>query len=231
MNATRKLWTALALLLVGSFGVLLWIGGDISRNAPPVPERVMSRDGTVVYTRADIEKGREVWRSFGGMQLGSIWGHGAYVAPDWSADWLHREATAMLDAWARNEYHAESYAALDAERQAALRGRLESRLRRNTFDPATDTITLDEDRVAAVAVVATHIERLFGNDAGLAQLRNAYAMKDDTVPDAANRRALTAFFWWSAWATMTERPGEKVTYTNNWPSEPLIGNRPHAPTY
>src|SRR3954464_13503611 len=29
-----------------------------------------------------------------GMQLGSIWGHGGYVAPDWSADWLYREAVA-----------------------------------------------------------------------------------------------------------------------------------------
>src|SRR5689334_5390740 len=115
MNAARRLWTALALLLIGSFGVLLWMGSDISRNAPPVPARVMGRDGTVIYTRADIEKGRQVWQSFGGMQLGSIWGHGAYVAPDWSADWLHREATAVLNGWASKEYDARNYAALNSE--------------------------------------------------------------------------------------------------------------------
>ena len=53
-----------------------------------------------LYTRADIEQGRQVWQSIGGHQLGSIWGHGSYVAPDWSADWLHREATAWLNVMA-----------------------------------------------------------------------------------------------------------------------------------
>jgi nitric oxide reductase subunit B len=230
MTATRKLWTALALLLVGSFGVLLWVGADISHNAPPLPSRVVSVDGTVLYTKADIEKGRQVWQSFGGMQLGSIWGHGAYVAPDWSADWLHRETTAVLDIWARKE-GAESYAALSEERKAALRGRLESRLRQNTFDAATDTITLEPERAAAIATTSAHFEQLFGSDPRAARLRDAYAMKDDTVSDAANRHALTAFFWWTSWAAMTERPGSHVTYTNNWPSEPLIGNRPPAATY
>ena len=101
MSSTRKLWLGLAALLIVSFGVLLWAGTEIFRTAPPVPERVVSESGQVVYTRADIERGRQVWQSMGGMQLGSIWGHGAYVAPDWSADWLHREATNVLDIWAR----------------------------------------------------------------------------------------------------------------------------------
>src|SRR5690606_25685071 len=74
-----------------------------------------------------------------------------------------------------------------------------------------------------------------------AELREAYAMKNNTVPDAEHRRALTAFFWWTAWAAGTERPmaegetlapdktgvvSKRVTYTNNWPSEPLIDNTP-----
>ena len=93
MNTTRKLWLGLAALLIASFAVLLWVGGEIHR-APPMPERVVTESGRVVYTRADIEQGRQVWQSIGGQQLGSIWGHGSYVAPDWSADWLHREAVA-----------------------------------------------------------------------------------------------------------------------------------------
>jgi nitric oxide reductase subunit B len=231
MNSTRKLWIGLTLLLVMSFSVLLWIGADINQNAPPVPERVVDAQGHVLYTRADIEKGRQVWQSMGGMELGSIWGHGGYVAPDWSADWLHREARAVLDLWASREGGAQSFDALPEERKAALRGRLETRLRINTYEPSTQTVSVDADRAAAIAQVAAHYERLFGNDAGTLALRKAYAMKNDTVPDAANRHALTGFFWWTAWASMTNRPGKDITYTNNWPSEPLIGNRPPAPTY
>ena len=225
MNTTRKLWLGLAALLLASFAVLLWAGGEIFRAAPPMPERVVSETGQTIYTRDDIERGRQVWQSMGGMQLGSIWGHGGYVAPDWSADWLHREATAVLDLWARAE-DAPSYAALPAERQGALRGRLQAMFRANGYDAGTGTITLPRDRVVALSNVAAHYESLFGNDPSTAELREAYAMKDDTVPDPGHRRALTGFFWWTAWAAGTQRPDAKVTYTNNWPSEPLLGNTP-----
>src|SRR5438132_14305339 len=91
MNQTKKLWMGLCALLLTSFAALLWMGGEIHRSEPPMPERVVAANGEVLFTRADIETGRVVWQSFGGQQLGSIWGHGARVAPDWSADWLHRE--------------------------------------------------------------------------------------------------------------------------------------------
>ena len=245
MGNTKKLWLGLGVLLAVSFGVLLWAGSEIFRAEPPIPEHVVSQSGQVVYTKSDIELGREVWQSTGGMQLGSIWGHGAYVAPDWSADWLHREAVDVLDQWARAE-GAPSYADLSPERQGALRARLQPLMRTNTYDPKTRTITLDEDRVKAISNVAAHYESLFGNDPASHKLRVAYAMKEDTVPDAAHRRALTAFFWWTAWAAGTERPHDagaaanaskanepslQATYTNNWPSEPLVGNRPAAPLW
>ncbi len=243
MSSTRKLWLILAILLVSSFSVLLWAGGEIFRAAPPIPEQVVAQDGSVVYTRADIEKGRRVWQSTGGMQLGSIWGHGAYVAPDWSADWLHREAVGVLDLWARRDGGMAAYADLPGEEQAALRSRLQLMMRANTYDPATGTVTLTRDRVAALSNVAAHYVSLFGNDPVTAQLREAYAMKDNTVDTVEHRQALTAFFWWTSWAATTERPAtsdavtvpdasgklnRQVTYTNNWPHEPLVGNTPAA---
>lgn len=246
MTETRKLWLGLAALLLASFAVLLWAGGEIFRAAPPMPERVVAEDGAVVYTRDDIQTGRQVWQSMGGMQLGSIWGHGGYVAPDWSADWLHREATAILDMWARQDGGSATYVQLPAVEQATLRGRLQEVMRRNTYDAATGTITLGRDRVAALSNVAAHYESLFGNDPSTRELREAYAMRENTVPDAAHRRALTAFFWWTAWAAGTERPpaagdalvpdqagvpDKRVTYTNNWPNEPLIGNTPPPPLW
>jgi len=231
VSSTRKLWISLSTLLLASFAVLLLMGGEIYRKAPPLPDRVVTEDGALLYTGADIRRGRQVWQSIGGMQLGSIWGHGGYVAPDWSADWLHREAVAVLDLWARRDVGAERYEDLADEQRAALRGRLEARMRVNTYDATTDTVTLDGDRAAAIDTVATHYASLFGSDAGTAALREAYAMKNDTVPNAENRRALTAFFWWTAWAAVTNRPDSSITYTNNWPGEPLIGNRPPASTF
>jgi nitric oxide reductase subunit B len=227
MSNTKKLWTTLAALLVVSFSVLLWSGGQIYQQAPPMPDRVVGADGEVVYTRDEIETGRTVWQSMGGMQLGSIWGHGSYVAPDWTADWLHRELVALLDVWALDE-HGMPHEQLGIEQQAALESRLREHVRANTYDAATATITISTERAAAIRTVSAHYENLFGNDAETFELREAYAMKNDTVPDPERRRLLSAFFFWTAWAAATERPGGDVTYTNNWPSEPLIGNR--APT-
>ncbi len=227
MNSAKQLWILLIVLLVSSFAVLLWSGREIEIAKPPVPERVISESGQTIYTRAEIERGRVVWQSIGGQQLGSIWGHGGLVAPDWSADWLHREVIAILDQWAEAEYGAP-WSELNEEQQNGLQGRLRARVRQNTYDPETGTITLPDERANAIRTVSTHYEGLFGADPAFHELREGYAMRNDTIPDAENRRLLGAFFWWTAWAAVTERPGDTITYTNNWPSEPLVGNRPPA---
>jgi nitric oxide reductase subunit B len=225
MTATRKLWLFLAGLLVTSFTVLLWVGGEIHRVMPPIPAAVVTTDGQTLYTRAEIEQGRQVWQSIGGHQLGSIWGHGSYVAPDWSADWLHREAVEWLDILAR-EQTSHAYAELPADQQAALNARLKPLIRANTYDATAGTISLAPERAMAMAKVASHYESLFGSDPRLLELRKAYAMKQQTVDTAEHRHALTAFIWWSAWSAVTERPGKSITYTNNWPHDPLVGNVP-----
>src|SRR5690606_15751940 len=118
------------------------------------------------------------------------------------------------------------------EAQSGLQDRLRREMRPNTYDADTGTITLSDERAAAIAEVSDHYESLFGTGADTAELRENYAMKNDTVPDPAHREDLSAFFWWTAWAATTQRPDRvDVTYTNNWPSEPLVGNRPPASTF
>ena len=225
MQTTKRLWLGLGSLLAVTFAVLLWMGHDLYLNAPPVPEQVVAADGTVLYTRAELEAGRRVWQSIGGQQLGSIWGHGALVAPDWSADWLHREAAALLDAWAQRE-HSMPYAELDAAQQEALEARLRPELRTNHYEAANGTLSVSADRAAAIRVVAAHYESLFGDDPATARLRATYAMRDGTVDTPAHRHELTAFLFWTAWAAVTERPGSRASYTSNWPYDPLVGNTP-----
>lgn len=229
MTPTRRLWWTLAVLFVVSFGLLGWIGGQIYREAPPVPERVETVDGTILFTKDDIQRGRQVWQSMGGMQVGSIWGHGSYVAPDWSADWLHREAVALLDIWAQREYGV-AYDALGAELRAALKERLKTEMRTNTYDPATGSITVSADRAAAIEQVREHYLGVFSDDPAFESLREQYAIHNNPVPDAEHRAMLTGFFFWTSWAAAAERPGSDITYTANWPHEPLIDNTPTTGT-
>ncbi len=57
---------------------------------------------------------------------------GSYVAPDWTADWLHREAVFILDRWSNAEFKTE-FEKLDNEQQAQFIARLTKLLRTNNF--------------------------------------------------------------------------------------------------
>ncbi len=219
----RRIWIAFAAVLVLSFGVLGFTGVRIYQRAPPIAERVVTTDGRALIERGEISAGQNVWQAMGGMQTGSVWGHGSYVAPDWTADWLHRESVFILDAWARDEGGA-SYEALDGERKAALRQRLAALMRRNDYDPATRTLTVDPVRARAFEANLAHYADVFANG------RDAYAIPAHVIDDPTRARRLAAFFFWSAWAATATRPGDAVSYTNNWPHEPLVGNRPTGDT-
>src|SRR3546814_8142977 len=173
----------------------------------------------------DIMAGQAAWQSTGGMQLGSIGGHGAYQARDWSADWRHRELVAWLGL-AAQERHGKPFDARAIEQKAALTYRLKQEYRQGGLDAETGVVTVSDRRARAIARTADHYDRLYGGDPALRPMRDNYAMKEATLPDAAKRAALTDFFFWTAWAAATERPGTVAPSTNNWPPEPLIGNHP-----
>jgi nitric oxide reductase subunit B len=226
MHATRKLWTWLAIICALSFAVLGWVGAEIYLTAPPIPKQVISADNEVLFSEGQVDRGQQAWLSAGGQQLGTVWGHGSYLAPDWSADWLHREAIELRQIWARRDFGA-SFDDLSKSSQAALNARLKEEMRRNTYDASRGTIVLSADRAAAVRAVASHYTGLFGDARSLDQLREKYAMTANSVQDADDLRALPAFIFWSSWAAATDRPGlTDLSYTSNWPHEPLIDNRP-----
>jgi nitric oxide reductase subunit B len=219
MRRYRAHWIALLLVMGGSFLVLGAWGPRISKAAPPIPERVLGPQGEVVIDEGSILRGQDVWQSIGGQEVGSIWGHGAYVAPDWTADWLHREAMFVLGRWAKAE-GAAGYEALPGERQAALRERLTRTMRENTYDARSGTVRISAERAAAFDATAAHYAEVFSEG------KDEYAIPAGALTDRAQLRDMAAFFWWTSWAASTERPGQTVTYTMNWPHEPLVGNVP-----
>ena len=224
-----RLWAMFGISLVVMFGILLLVGGRAFQLAPPMPEAVVAVDGdtaSVVFTGDDIRAGRDVWRRLGGMELGSVWGHGSYLAPDWTADVLHREAMAMLDA-------DGNFAALSEPARAARIAEFAAKLRVNTYDPETGNIAISPERERAIGTIIAHYQALFGGsgDGPEAEaLREAFAIPNTPLgPDPdEDIRALTSWWWWTSWAASTLRPDDVVSYTNNWPHEPLVGNRPNS---
>ncbi|MFL6752871.1 MAG: nitric-oxide reductase large subunit, partial [Sphingomicrobium sp.] len=222
----RRLWAIFAASMVIMFGALLFFGVQIYHAKPPMPGSVRTASGQVLYTGADIQRGQNVWQSMGGMQQGSIWGHGSYVAPDWSADWLHREAVALRDGIAGTSSRVP-FANLSEPEQARFGSMLMREMRTNTYDPRTTNITVSEKRGAAIASTAAHYSDLFTNRTPAdQQLRELYAMPQNAVLTRDEAHALTGFIFWTSWATATQRPRDTISYTSNWPHESLVGNTP-----
>ncbi len=100
----KKYWLSLTLVLVGTFTILGFYGREVYRQAPPIYSELQDSSGQKIYTKEDILDGQVIWQSIGGQQVGSIWGHGAYQAPDWTADWLHRELVHYQEIYSQKKY-------------------------------------------------------------------------------------------------------------------------------
>jgi nitric oxide reductase subunit B len=93
---------AAIVLLFGFFlmGVLTYYTYS---GEPPIPEVVKDSSGATLFTRADILGGQQVFLSNGLMEYGSIFGHGAYLGPDFTAEYLHRAALSSIDFYGGSE--------------------------------------------------------------------------------------------------------------------------------
>lgn len=75
--------------LVAGFSIVIGVSVSADRDAPPVPAKADGPDGSVIFTGDDVRAGEEIFLRYGLMDNGTICGHGAYLGPDFSAQYLH----------------------------------------------------------------------------------------------------------------------------------------------
>ena len=212
------------LVMIAGFSVLSFVTVLTYTNAPPIPEQITDGAGTVVFTGADIQKGQEVFLKYGLMEHGSLWGHGAYLGPDYSAEYLHRLSEVTQDTIATGKY-GKLFAQLSPDEQSAASAQTITALKENRYEPASQTLRFSPGEVAAYhAQLPEWSEYFTRKDA-------APGLPANYIQDLGDRKALTAYFAWAAWAATANRPGKDYSYTNNWPYEPMAGNRPSTEAY
>jgi len=219
----KRYWIGFSLVMIISFAVLGWVGTRIYQEKPPVPEKVVTQSGQLVYTKSDIQDGQNIWQAMGGMEIGSVWGHGSYVAPDWTADWLHKEILGTQKFLAMQFYQKDFNQLSDSEK-SSIKSKVTKIFKTNTYDVNTGVITIDDLRYEAIKLNVIHYSDVFLNG------RDEYAIPKNTLKDPEKIRKFNAFIFWGSWAASTNRLDEDVTYTNNWPHEDLIDNKPTADT-
>lgn len=213
----------LVLICVIMFSVLLGAGAAISRNAPPVPATVVSPQQEILLSQAEIQAGQEIYLARGGQHIGSIWGHGSYLAPDWTADFLHQWglATAGVLQNGSPNFTQADLEALPVGDRASLEARVSEQFKANRYDPDTSVLTLTNAQTQALPQVFTNYQTLLSNGS------REYSIPSGWFENKEQIRDVTAFFAWTAWAASANRPNAPFSYTANFPHDPLIGN--HAP--
>jgi nitric oxide reductase subunit B len=198
---------ATILVMIAGFSLLSLVTVLTYTNAPPIPARVADTAGVTLFDRRAILHGQEVFLKYGLMEHGTLWGHGAYLGPDYSAEYLHRLAEICSDP------------------QTLTPEGVASELKRNRYDPATDTLVFSPCEASSLEVQGREWEQYFRGPTPAPGLGRLF------IKDPSEVKALTTYFAWATWATVANRPGKDYSYTNNWPYEPLVGNRPSSSTY
>lgn len=212
--------TILIVMVLG-FSGLIMITKLSYDNAPPIPAQVVDANDQVVFSGDDISNGQAVFLKYGLMNNGSIWGHGAYLGPDYSAEALHQMGEHTSDTIAQQKYQ-QSFTALSRSHQAAVQGETIVALKTNRYDPATEKLHLTMAQAESYRQQVNYWTNYFRDPA-----RNG-GLKAGLITDPIELRQFTAFVTWTAWASVTERPGESYSYTNNFPYDPSVGNEPTA---
>lgn len=177
---------------------------------PPVPDRVVDQRGQLVYSGKDVSKGQQVFLHNGLMEYGSVFGHGAYLGPDYTADYLRRSSNLILQSRGVSPEAGLPTPAIVKD------------LRTNRYDEKSGELTLTDDQVSAFRKLVPHYSRFFADPT------TANGLRPKAITDPTELRQLTAFFSWTAWAASTNRPGHNYSYTNNWPPEKRVQNEPTA---
>jgi nitric oxide reductase subunit B len=205
-----KTWVQVAglVVLVGFF-VLVLLAYRTYESDPPIPDEAVDPAGNVVYTGDDVSEGQKLFLHRGLMEYGSIFGHGAYLGPDFTADYLHRSSASVRDQLGG----AQS----DSARQETI-----DQFQSNDYDEGMKTLPLSAEQAKAFGELEAHYTRFFASDT------TRFGLRPEVIKDPEEIHQLTAFFAWSAWAASARRPGHNYSYTNNWPPEDQVGNEPSA---
>src|SRR5215218_3279351 len=205
-----RTWVQVAgLVALAGFFVLVFLAYRTYQSDPPIPDRVTDPSGSTVFTSGDVSAGQEVFLRHGLMEYGSIFGHGAYLGPDFTADYLHRSSRSVLDQLGGDGSDSACQETID-------------QFQTNRYDPQTGELPISSQQARAFAQLERRYRNFFSTPT------TKYGLRPRSIDDPQQIHELTAFFAWSAWAASARRPGHNYSYTNNWPPEDQVGNEPSA---
>lgn len=214
----KNWWLPLLVIFIVSIAGVTMIGVHTYTEAPPIPDYVSSKNETI-FSKDDILKGQGVFQKYALMEYGSMFGDGANRGPDYTAEALHQVSVYM------NDYYNQQLKA-DTNNVLLKKGIVEqvkSEIKTNSYHLDNNTTPLSDAQVFAAAELVKYYHKKFTDPSAPGAFKPA-----GYITDEAELKALAGFFFWGAWVCGVERPGEKYSYTHNWPFDEAAGNTPSS---
>ena len=207
------------IIMILGFSILIYVALKSYQNAPPIPDKVVDPQGNVLFTSANIKAGQEVFLKYGLMEHGTLMGHGAYLGPDYTAEYLHSYTLSLQNLLSTERYNLP-FEKLTEDQKTGIIADVQSMLHKNKYNASTGALTFTAAEAAAFQNEVQNWANFF------TQPDQAAGLPQNFISDSSELRNLTTFFSWSAWASVAYRPGEDYSYTNNWPYDKQAGNVP-----
>jgi len=223
MSLNSLKWAAI-LCFVVAMAVLLGGGIAMKKDLPPYPAKVVDPAGKILFEKANIMAGQDVYQRYGLMDQGAVWGHGSQRGPEFSAASLKIIADAIGDYYARKDY-GKAYKDLDDLQKGLVDVKIAHETKTNRYDAASGTLALTAAQVEGLNRVKQYWDKIFTEG------MQRYGFLPDTIKKENQRLEIARFFFWTAWVASTLRPGTDYSYTNNWPADKRVGNVPSSGTY
>lgn len=216
----KNWWLPLLVIFVVSAAGVLMIGVHTYTEAPPIPTYVSSKNETV-FSKEDVLDGQAIFQKYALMNYGSMFGDGANRGPDYTAEALH-QMTVYMNAYYQSQLTNEAGAELQKKGVSEL---VKAEIKNNSYTENTNQVVLTDAQVYAATQLVKYYKGIFTDASTPGSFKPA-----GYITNADEIRSLTSFFFWGAWVCGVERPGEKYSYTHNWPFDPEAGNTPTSAT-
>lgn len=163
-------------------------------NLPPVPDKVVTSTGEVVFTSSEITSGKYLYQKYGLADYGSVLGFGAYFGIDFTSYTLQLDENYIANKVGVGHFYPNNTSQVDEV----------APLIHVSYDSASKTMIVSPLMAGAFNNCVSYYFNYLGNNSEQNRLIPHYIMNKTIVTD------LTAFFTWTGLISL-------LGYTNGYP--------------